>query len=59
MLEFDLIQNQGTRLFKSLAVFRSEFRLLMTGTPLQNSFKELWNILNFIDPFKFSYALYQ
>jgi chromodomain-helicase-DNA-binding protein 7 len=33
--------------------FGSQHRLLMTGTPLQNNTKELWSLLNFIEPGKF------
>jgi SNF2-related domain/Chromo (CHRromatin Organisation MOdifier) domain len=29
-------------------------RVLMSGTPLQNDLTELWTLLNFIEPFKFS-----
>jgi chromodomain-helicase-DNA-binding protein 1 len=28
-------------------------KLLITGTPLQNSMKELWALLHFLDPAKF------
>lgn len=31
----------------------AQHRLLMTGTPLQNNTKELWSLLNFIEPSKF------
>jgi len=34
--------------------FRSEHRLLLTGTPLQNNIDELWTMLNFIDPEEFA-----
>ncbi|KAI5190176.1 ATP-dependent helicase STH1/SNF2 [Nematocida sp. AWRm77] len=30
--------------------YRSEYRLLLTGTPLQNSLPELWSLLNFVLP---------
>ena len=33
--------------------FKSNHRLLITGTPLQNSLKELWALLHFIMPNKF------
>ena len=32
----------------------TEFRLLLTGTPLQNNVQELWSLLNFLEPAKFS-----
>jgi chromodomain-helicase-DNA-binding protein 7 len=32
----------------------TQHRLLMTGTPLQNNTKELWSLLNFIEPSKFT-----
>lgn len=28
--------------------------LLMTGTPVQNNTEELWTLLNFIEPLRFS-----
>lgn len=31
-------------------------KLLVTGTPLQNSLKELWALLHFLDPIKFDDA---
>lgn len=33
--------------------FKTNHRLLITGTPLQNSLKELWSLLHFIMPNKF------
>lgn len=40
-------------LYKSLKEFETNHRLLITGTPLQNSLKELWALLHFIMPEKF------
>ncbi|OXB73901.1 UNVERIFIED_CONTAM: hypothetical protein H355_015254, partial [Colinus virginianus] len=34
---------------------KSNHRLLITGTPLQNSLKELWSLLHFIMPEKFEF----
>jgi SNF2 family DNA or RNA helicase len=33
---------------------RCEFRLLLSGTPLQNNIQELWALLNFLEPTKFA-----
>ncbi|KAL6840221.1 hypothetical protein ACP4OV_030031 [Aristida adscensionis] len=34
--------------------YSSEFRLLLTGTPLQNNMLELFSLLHYIDPYEFS-----
>uniref|UniRef100_A0A914YZK6 Uncharacterized protein n=1 Tax=Panagrolaimus superbus TaxID=310955 RepID=A0A914YZK6_9BILA len=34
--------------------FKIEHRVLLTGTPLQNNINELFSLLNFLDPLKFS-----
>lgn len=61
-----LIVDEGHRLksdvgvlHRSLTQFTSGFRLLLTGTPLQNNLKELFNLLQFIDPNKYSTARLQ
>lgn len=38
--------------FRSLKEFKSNHRILITGTPMQNSLKELWALLHFIMPEK-------
>ncbi|UYV68281.1 CHD1 [Cordylochernes scorpioides] len=47
------LKNDDSLLYKNLIDFKTNFRLLITGTPLQNSLKELWALLHFIMPHKF------
>merc|ERR1719319_1685134 len=42
------LKNQNSLLYKCLLKFESHHRLLLTGTPLQNSLQELWCLLNYI-----------
>ncbi|CAG0913926.1 unnamed protein product [Notodromas monacha] len=44
------LKNDDSLLYRSLHVFRTHLRVLVTGTPLQNSLKELWALLHFIMP---------
>ncbi|XP_046453090.1 chromodomain-helicase-DNA-binding protein 1-like isoform X2 [Daphnia pulex] len=48
------LKNEDSLLYKSLKEFDTNHRLLITGTPLQNSLKELWALLHFIMPEKFN-----
>jgi chromodomain-helicase-DNA-binding protein 1 len=47
------LKNVNSQIHESLSSFRTINRLLITGTPLQNSIKELWCLLNFLMPQKF------
>lgn len=47
------LKNDDSLLYKALYDFDTNHRLLITGTPLQNSLKELWALLHFIMPSKF------
>ncbi len=44
------LKNDDSLLYRSLFAFSTNHRLLITGTPLQNSLKELWALLHFIMP---------
>lgn len=35
---------------QTVRMFHTNFRLLITGTPLQNNLHELWALLNFLLP---------
>ena len=48
------IKNENALLSKNVRLFQSKFRLLVTGTPLQNNLHELWSLLNFLLPDIFS-----
>lgn len=48
------LKNDDSLLYKALKEFNTNHRLLITGTPLQNSLKELWALLHFIMPQKFT-----
>lgn len=48
------IKNENSILSQVVRIYKSQFRLLLTGTPLQNNLHELWALLNFLLPEVFS-----
>ena len=48
------MKNENAKLSKSCRMMTSEYRLLITGTPLQNDLHELWSLLNFLLPKAFN-----
>jgi len=42
------LKNRECKLIKELAQLQTGNKLLLTGTPLQNSLEELWSMLNFL-----------
>ncbi|KAF5841595.1 P-loop containing nucleoside triphosphate hydrolase protein [Dunaliella salina] len=50
------IKNENSTLSKTVRLFRTNYRLLITGTPLQNNLHELWALLNFLLPEVFASA---
>ncbi|KAL9649595.1 hypothetical protein ABK040_003272 [Willaertia magna] len=50
------IKNENSMLSQLVRGFDSNYRLLITGTPLQNNLHELWSLLNFLLPEVFNSA---
>ncbi|KAI0036959.1 SNF2 family N-terminal domain-containing protein [Vararia minispora EC-137] len=48
--EGHMLKNYQSQLYKSLIRFGGRWKLLLTGTPLQNNLQELVSLMNFIHP---------
>jgi len=48
--EAQALKNDENTLYRALNALRIQFKLLLTGTPLQNNKRELFNLVQFIDP---------
>lgn len=50
------LKNEASAFSKTVRTFETRYRVLLTGTPLQNSLHELWALLNFLVPDVFESA---
>ena len=50
------LKNADAALYRGLGSMHFRNKLLVTGTPLQNSLRELWALLHFLEPSKFDDA---
>nr|XP_054768903.1 chromodomain-helicase-DNA-binding protein Mi-2 homolog isoform X3 [Lytechinus pictus] len=48
------LKNNQSRFFRILSGYNIRFKLLLTGTPLQNNLEELFHLLNFMSPDEFN-----
>lgn len=48
--EAQAIKNRTTKRSKTVMNLNADFRLITTGTPIENHLGELWNLFNFINP---------
>lgn len=44
------IKNRGTKTSAACMLLQGHYRIILTGTPLQNHLGELWNLFQFINP---------
>lgn len=44
------IKNRGTRNAKSVKMVQADHRLILSGTPIENSLDELWSLFDFLMP---------
>ncbi|CAH0765490.1 unnamed protein product [Bemisia tabaci] len=48
------LKSNQSKFFKLLSGYNINYKLLLTGTPLQNNLEELFHLLNFLTPHKFN-----
>jgi len=48
--EAQAIKNPGTKQTKFVKMLKSENRIVMTGTPVENRLSDLWSLFDFINP---------
>ena len=48
--EAHIIKNRDTQTSKAAMLLQADFRLMLTGTPLQNHLSEIWNLFQFANP---------
>jgi len=48
--ESQAIKNPGSNIARSVRELRSKYRLILTGTPLENSTLDLWSQMSFVNP---------
>ncbi len=44
------VKNPVAKITQAVTKVKSDFRLIMSGTPIQNSLVELWSLFNFVNP---------
>jgi superfamily II DNA or RNA helicase len=48
--ESQMIKNPGSKTYQSVLQLKSDYRLVLTGTPIENSLTDLWAQINFLNP---------
>ncbi|KAF2987000.1 hypothetical protein EK904_006222, partial [Melospiza melodia maxima] len=52
------LKNNQSKFFRVLNSYKIDYKLLLTGTPLQNNLEELFHLLNFLTPERFNVLLF-
>ncbi|WP_340113029.1 DEAD/DEAH box helicase [Maribellus mangrovi] len=48
--ESQSIKNPGSKTYKALMCMKARHKLVITGTPIENSLSDLWSQMNFLNP---------
>jgi superfamily II DNA or RNA helicase len=48
--ESQMIKNPSSKLYHSMVGLTAEHRMVLTGTPIENSLTDLWSQINFVNP---------
>ncbi len=48
--ESQYIKNPGSKTYQAVIKFKANHRLVLTGTPIENSLSDLWSQMNFLNP---------
>lgn len=48
--ESQMIKNPSSRLYQAMVELQSEHRIVLTGTPIENSLSDLWAQISFVNP---------
>jgi len=48
--ESQMIKNPSSKLYNAIVSLQSDHKLVLTGTPIENSLTDLWSQINFVNP---------
>ena len=48
--ESQVIKNPGSKTYQSVIQLKAENRIVLTGTPIENSLTDMWSQMNFLNP---------
>ncbi len=48
--ESQMIKNPSSKLYNAIVTLQSDHKVVLTGTPIENSLTDLWSQINFVNP---------